>query len=87
MFVAARGGAGGRGNHFFVSDTLQAPSVAEFGAEGERCKYILELRSMAHIGLVRRFFSVLIKEVFLLKILLLLKYSVLPLNVTSLLRK
>lgn len=52
MFVAARGGAGGRGNHFFISDTLQAPKIAEYGAEGEELQYVLEVRSMAHIGLV-----------------------------------
>nr|CAD7573401.1 unnamed protein product [Timema californicum] len=53
MFVAARGGAGGHGNHFFVSDTAQSPQVAEFGAQGEDLQYVLEVRSMAHIGLVR----------------------------------
>lgn len=51
-FLAARGGAGGRGNHFFSSDTMQIPEVAELGAEGETFKYILEVKSMAHIGLV-----------------------------------
>ncbi|XP_055542155.1 mitochondrial ribosome-associated GTPase 2 [Wyeomyia smithii] len=52
MFVAARGGAGGKGNHFFVSDMEQAPQVAEFGGEGEEKAYILELRSMAHVGFI-----------------------------------
>ncbi|CAG4974722.1 unnamed protein product [Colias eurytheme] len=52
MFVAARGGAGGRGNRFFLTDTEQAPSVAEFGAPGETNQYSLEVRSMAHIGLL-----------------------------------
>lgn len=52
MFVAARGGAGGHGNHFFASPTLQAPQIAEFGGEGERCRYLLEVKTMAHIGLV-----------------------------------
>jgi GTP-binding protein len=52
MFVAARGGAGGHGNHFFISDTVQAPRIAEYGAKGEDLQYILEVRSMAHIGLV-----------------------------------
>lgn len=51
-FVAARGGAGGKGNHFFMSDTEQAPKVAEFGAQGEDLEYTLEIRSMAHVGLV-----------------------------------
>ena len=52
MFIGARGGAGGRGNSFFKSDTLQAPTHAEFGAEGERKTYILEVKCMADVGLV-----------------------------------
>jgi len=52
MFVAARGGAGGHGNGFFCSDTNQAPKVAEYGAEGEELTYVVELRSMAHFGLL-----------------------------------
>lgn len=54
MFVAARGGAGGKGNHFFTSDVEQAPEIAEYGAEGEIINYTLEIRSMAHVGLVSR---------------------------------
>lgn len=53
MFVAARGGAGGKGNHFFASNNEQAPQVCEHGAHGEDIAYITELRSMAHLGLVR----------------------------------
>lgn len=52
MFVAARGGAGGKGNRFFISDADNAPKVCEFGAPGEDLSYTLELRSMAHVGLV-----------------------------------
>lgn len=52
MFVAARGGAGGKGNHFFVSDTNTAPDVCEYGADGEDAAYHLELRSMANIGFI-----------------------------------
>lgn len=52
LFVAARGGAGGRGNHFFVSPTQQRPAVAEVGADGELVDYILELRSIANFGLL-----------------------------------
>jgi GTP-binding protein len=51
-FVAARGGAGGKGNTFFATDTKQAPEIAEVGADGDAYKLILEIRSMAHIGLV-----------------------------------
>ncbi|KAL0858281.1 hypothetical protein ABMA27_012183 [Loxostege sticticalis] len=52
MFVAARGGAGGRGNKFFLTDTEQAPDIAELGATGETHSYSLEVRSMAHVGLL-----------------------------------
>ncbi|XP_076683099.1 mitochondrial ribosome-associated GTPase 2 [Andrena cerasifolii] len=52
MFVAARGGAGGHGNAFFKSDVQQSPVVSEYGAHGEDLQYVLEIRSMAHIGLI-----------------------------------
>lgn len=52
MFVAARGGAGGKGNHFFTTDIEQAPQISEFGAKGEDLRYVLEIKSMAHMGLV-----------------------------------
>ena len=52
IFIAARGGAGGKGNHYFATDTNQAPEVAEYGAEGEAFSYILEMRTIAHVGLV-----------------------------------
>ncbi|XP_055693914.1 mitochondrial ribosome-associated GTPase 2 [Lutzomyia longipalpis] len=52
MFIAARGGAGGKGNHFFVSDTIQAPRVCQYGAEGENIPYLVEVQSIAHIGLL-----------------------------------
>lgn len=46
---------GGKGNHFFVSNNEKAPQVCEYGAHGEDSAYILELRSMAHLGLVSEF--------------------------------
>lgn len=52
LFIASRGGQGGRGNHFFISDTQQAPQVCEYGANGEDITYQLELRSMAHVGFI-----------------------------------
>lgn len=52
MFVAARGGAGGKGNRFFITDREYAPKICEHGAIGEELSYLIELRSMAHIGLV-----------------------------------
>lgn len=52
MFVAARGGAGGRGNKFFTTATEQAPKICEYGAQGEDVTYLIELKTMAHIGLI-----------------------------------
>lgn len=52
MFIAARAGAGGRGNRFFTTDLNSAPQIAELGGEGERFKYKLELSSIANFGLV-----------------------------------
>lgn len=52
MFVAARGGAGGKGNHFFMTISNNAPRISEYGADGEDVGYHLELRSMAHIGFI-----------------------------------
>lgn len=52
MFVAARGGAGGKGNRFFMTDIEQAPQICEAGAKGEAKSYLIEIRSMANIGLI-----------------------------------
>lgn len=52
MFIAARGGAGGKGNHYFVSSENQTPQISEYGANAEDFTYVVELRSMAHLGLV-----------------------------------
>jgi len=65
MFIAARGGAGGHGNAFFKSDTQQTPEICEYGAIGENLQYVLEIRSMAHIGLVS-ILSVIAKLILLL---------------------
>lgn len=55
MFAAARGGAGGRGNTFFATSIEQTPKICEYGADGEDLSYEIELRCMAHIGLVSIF--------------------------------
>ncbi|XP_065337808.1 GTPase Obg [Cloeon dipterum] len=52
QFVAARGGLGGKGNRFFATDTNQSPEVAEHGTEGDQKVLSLEIRSVAHIGLI-----------------------------------
>jgi len=51
-FIAARGGAGGKGNAHFRTSVRQAPEIAESGAEGEKYNYTLELRTMADVGLI-----------------------------------
>ena len=51
-FLAARGGQGGKGNHYFLNNLNRHPRVAEMGAKGEQKSWILELKSMAHSGLV-----------------------------------
>ncbi|XP_053646060.2 uncharacterized protein [Cherax quadricarinatus] len=52
LFIAARGGAGGKGNAFFATDVDQAPLIAEFGGKGEVIEYEVELRTMADVGLI-----------------------------------
>jgi GTP-binding protein len=52
MFIAARGGAGGKGNHFFLSDKNRHPQVAEVGGKGQDNQYILEMKTVADVGLI-----------------------------------
>lgn len=52
MFIAARGGAGGKGNHFFLSNENRHPRVCEQGAKGDANVYTLEMRTVAHAGFV-----------------------------------
>jgi len=51
-FIAARGGSGGKGNAHFRTSVRQAPEIAESGADGEKYRYTLELRTMADVGLI-----------------------------------
>lgn len=50
--VVAKGGQGGRGNSRFKSSRNVAPRYAEPGKEGEEFDVIVELRTLADVGLV-----------------------------------
>lgn len=54
------GGLGGKGNRFFLSNENRAPMTATPGTPGQERSLQLELRTMAHAGLVRKicFFTV-----------------------------
>ena len=52
LFVAARGGTGGKGNGFFLSNENRAPAKMELGAVGQENRLHLELRIIADVGLV-----------------------------------
>ncbi|KAK4474799.1 hypothetical protein MN116_000739 [Schistosoma mekongi] len=64
IFLAARGGAGGKGNAFMThatlaTDSMRLPSrkntplrIAERGGEGQLCEYILRMSKLADLGFV-----------------------------------
>ncbi len=52
IYLATAGGKGGRGNASFVSSTRRAPKIRELGKEGEKKSLILELKSIADVGIV-----------------------------------
>ena len=51
-FVAAKGGQGGLGNNALASSRRRAPGFALLGEPGEKRTLILELKSVADIGLI-----------------------------------
>ncbi len=52
VFLAARGGKGGKGNPHYKSATRQAPNYAQAGVQGEELEVTLELKLIADIGLL-----------------------------------
>ncbi|KAI2643875.1 Mitochondrial ribosome-associated GTPase 2 [Labeo rohita] len=52
LYTAAYGGAGGKGNRFFLSNENRAPLTATPGEKGQERVVQLELRTMAHAALV-----------------------------------
>ena len=51
-FVVARGGRGGRGNAALANSRRRAPGFAELGEPGDHSDVVLELKSVADVGLV-----------------------------------
>ena len=51
-FLLARGGRGGRGNAALANARRKAPGFAELGEPGDRLDVVLELKSVADVGLV-----------------------------------
>lgn len=51
-YVAVYGGAGGKGNRFFLSNENRAPVTTTLGEKGQERVLQLELLTMAHAGLV-----------------------------------
>ncbi len=52
QIVIAKGGKGGKGNTHFKSSIRQAPDFAKKGEKGESFDIVLELKSIADVGLI-----------------------------------
>lgn len=52
VFVALKGGLGGHGNAYFKSSIRQAPTFSQLGEETDIKEIILELKTIADVGLV-----------------------------------
>lgn len=51
-FIAAVGGTGGKGNRFFLANDNRAPTTCTPGQPGQERVLFLELKTVAHAGLV-----------------------------------
>ncbi|MBQ8908958.1 MAG: GTPase ObgE [Clostridia bacterium] len=51
-FVALKGGKGGHGNHYYKSSIKQAPHFSQTGETTKQHEVILELKTIADVGLV-----------------------------------
>lgn len=51
-YIAALGGAGGKGNRFFLANDNRAPVTCTPGQPGQERVLYLELKTMAHAGMV-----------------------------------
>ena len=52
LWVACRGGHGGKGNTYYKSSTNQTPDYAQRGQEAEEFEFTLSLKSVADVGLI-----------------------------------
>lgn len=50
--IVARGGRGGKGNSHFATSTQRSPRFAQDGEPGQETWLLLELKILAHVGLV-----------------------------------
>lgn len=51
-YIAALGGAGGKGNRFFLANDNRAPATCTPGQPGQERVLLLELKTVAHAGMV-----------------------------------